>query len=559
MADELIGGLPPLALPLQAGDTVAITRGVAGKGRKTTLEAVTDAVLQIAGNRVLDFIFGAQRGDLLVRNAGGWTRLAAGEAGQVLTTAGPGDDASWQDAPGVLTINETAPDEDGNASLNGGQLGTFGVQAAASLDLATAPETVAISGDDPITSLGGALPAGTRRTLLLLGTPTLVHGPAMQLSTGADIEGEPGDQCGILSTGGGNYVMQWYQRFSGAALVGGGDGVESVNGIEPVDGDVILNGGAIGTVGTVASAATLDLTASAEHVFVTGTTGISSLGSGIHGMWRVLRFEDELLLSHSASLSLITGADITTHAGDQAKFRYYESGPGWGMEWYQRFSGRTLEATFIALDDVPDSYEDQAGKAVRVNGAETGLEFYDPAALETDTIFHTPTRGVSFSFVEALGRWRRLEPSILMANGDRSGGWYYSIYDPALYSSYFGDYLALTLALDGEPSRMPNLRGIYRTRLYIKIAFGTIIPPTGWTLYLLHGQKQQPEGMSDEDFHRNYSFAAFPDYEVVSTDSNTILLECTFTALVPSDGANSHPRYTIEVLRQQFQDQNPPP
>ena len=70
----------------------------------------------------------------------------------------------------------------------------------------------------------------------------------------------------------------------------------------------------------VASAATCDLGAVPGLLLdITGTTTITSFGTVSSGIWKVIKFEDALTLTHNAtSLILPWGANITTVAGDVA-------------------------------------------------------------------------------------------------------------------------------------------------------------------------------------------------------------------------------------------------
>lgn len=99
------------------------------------------------------------------------------------------------------------------------------------------------------------------------------------------------------------------------------------------------------TRGSIASAATCDIgTVDAELITVTGTTGISSLGSTLgatgYGVHKLLTFAGALTLTNSASLACITSANITTAAGDSCMVEYGAS--GWTMLWYARQSGAAL-------------------------------------------------------------------------------------------------------------------------------------------------------------------------------------------------------------------------
>ena len=66
-------------------------------GRKTA--GAGDAE-ELTFSEVLDFVGGAVQGDLLVRNATAWVRLAAGTSGHVLTTYGAGANPGWAAAGG---------------------------------------------------------------------------------------------------------------------------------------------------------------------------------------------------------------------------------------------------------------------------------------------------------------------------------------------------------------------------------------------------------------------------------------------------------------------------
>lgn len=98
---------------------------------------------------------------------------------------------------------------------------------------------------------------------------------------------------------------------------------------------------------TIASAATVNIgAANAEYLAVSGTTTITAFDSVAAGVYRVLKFDGALTLTHNAtSLILPSSANITTAAGDVAGFRSLGSG-NWRCEWYQRASGAALAAGF---------------------------------------------------------------------------------------------------------------------------------------------------------------------------------------------------------------------
>lgn len=78
---------------------------------------------------------------------------------------------------------------------------------------------------------------------------------------------------------------------------------------------------------TIASAATTNIASSdGEQVTVTGTTTITSLGTGFAGCYREVQFSGALQLTHSAALILPGAANITTVANDVYAFRCLSAG-----------------------------------------------------------------------------------------------------------------------------------------------------------------------------------------------------------------------------------------
>lgn len=100
----------------------------------------------------------------------------------------------------------------------------------------------------------------------------------------------------------------------------------------------------------VASATTTDIGAAASnYVRVTGTTTITGLGTIASGVEREVLFAGILTLTHNAtSLILPSGANITTAAGDTARFISEGSG-NWRCVDYERASGAALSAALTSL------------------------------------------------------------------------------------------------------------------------------------------------------------------------------------------------------------------
>lgn len=99
-----------------------------------------------------------------------------------------------------------------------------------------------------------------------------------------------------------------------------------------IPGDVATNYAALDGLtvkgADIASATTTDIgAATGESVTITGTTTITGLGTKAAGVIRFVTFSGALTLTHNAtSLILLTGANITTVAGDTAIFLSLGSG-----------------------------------------------------------------------------------------------------------------------------------------------------------------------------------------------------------------------------------------
>lgn len=99
----------------------------------------------------------------------------------------------------------------------------------------------------------------------------------------------------------------------------------------------------------IASASSIDLgAATGNFVDVTGTTGITALGTVQSGTQRTIRFTGILLLTHNAtSLILPSGANITTAANDRATFISLGSG-NWICTAYTKADGTALVSTSVS-------------------------------------------------------------------------------------------------------------------------------------------------------------------------------------------------------------------
>ena len=99
---------------------------------------------------------------------------------------------------------------------------------------------------------------------------------------------------------------------------------------------------------TLASAATTDIGGqNSPFVEISGTTGITSLGTNYNGP-RFLRFTGALLLTHNATTLNLPGAEnITTVAGDTCIAYPNSAGTGWIVASFQRAASLNTSRTLI--------------------------------------------------------------------------------------------------------------------------------------------------------------------------------------------------------------------
>lgn len=122
----------------------------------------------------------------------------------------------------------------------------------------------------------------------------------------------------------------------------------------------------------IASATTTDLGAVAGHQHdITGTTTITSFGTVAAGIWKIIKFEGALTLTHNAtSLILPGGANITTADGDVAVMVSEGSG-NWRCAAYQKAS-----AAPVTMSPITNSLSGD----VALN--DTGLYFTGPTVAQ---------------------------------------------------------------------------------------------------------------------------------------------------------------------------------
>ena len=162
---------------------------------------------------------------------------------------------------------------------------------------AAASQTINITGTTTITAFD-TIAAGARRRLTFGGALTLTHGPSSLILPGyANIATEVGDTAEFESLGGGNWKCLSYTKVNGRAIAVGA------------------------SIPSITAANNVNIYAPAVPVVsITGATGIGYLGTGVEGQEVTVVFAGVTPLYHSATLVLPGAANITTAAGDTAKF-----------------------------------------------------------------------------------------------------------------------------------------------------------------------------------------------------------------------------------------------
>ena len=180
---------------------------------------------------------------------------------------------------------------------------------------------------------------------------------------------------------------------------------ESVTSVNTKTGAVTLVEDDLNTGnGTIASAPTTDIGGETERrLSVTGTTGITSLGTAAAGIERILTFTDVLTFTHGASLILPGQNDILTANGDSCHCVSLGGG-SWIVVNYSKIIGvtpeirRTLRFSYLSLTGTTTVDAPVAGTSSKVTfefakkrGTITGCQLVTGDARTAGTITAKPT------------------------------------------------------------------------------------------------------------------------------------------------------------------------
>ena len=132
------------------------------------------------------------------------------------------------------------------------------------------------------------------------------------------------------------------------------------------------------------SAATTDIgAATGAYIHITGTTGITALGTKTAGVLRDVVFDGILTLTNSGTLILPGGANITTAVGDTARFRS-EGGGTWRCLGYTRANGRPLTLGVRTITGNDSITIADLGKTILLNSASAATVTFSAVATLGD-------------------------------------------------------------------------------------------------------------------------------------------------------------------------------
>lgn len=212
-----------------------------------------------------------------------------------------------------------------------------------------------------IAAIAGAIAAGAVQSLFsAFADQSERVPPTSGIFTGIQYSQKLGDAFRSVSTGnkgniapanvGGSAVdgLEWIDDSTTPWIkkrfVNGGWAVEGA--LDPTDSSYagVIGGG----IGSIASGSTVDLGSVPQaNVTITGTVTITAFGSSAKsGVIKFIRFNNALILTNSASLTVPGGFDLTTAANDRAIVTHLGSGT-WEITQYTRANGIPVDVSAV--------------------------------------------------------------------------------------------------------------------------------------------------------------------------------------------------------------------
>ena len=228
-----------------------------------------------------------------------------------------GSDAAERDrltSDGVYTTH-------GSIQLNKGA----DVASGTALPVLTDGNYFDVTGTTTITSIN-TTKIGNVIRLHFDGILILTHSADLFLPTAANITTAAGDEAEFVEYAAGDYRCTRYTRATGSALAGLLNVVEDTT--PQLGGPLSTNSHQVqwSKGADVASAAELAILTDGNYFDVTGTVTITSFADIPVGTVVKLHFDAILTLTNNADIICLSAANVTTAAGDEAEFVYFDTG-----------------------------------------------------------------------------------------------------------------------------------------------------------------------------------------------------------------------------------------
>jgi hypothetical protein len=263
-----------------------------------------------------------------------WNINVTGERGATGATGATG--ASGSGTGDMLAANNLSDLANKHVGYTNLRIRGADVASAGTINLDTATgDLVDVTGTTTITAI--TLADGKEATVRFAGALVLTNGASLVLPGGANITTAAGDIAIFRGYATGVVRCASYVKANGRAVL---------TSVTTADvSAAVLAALAFGPFTGIASAATTDLaTVATVGVSISGTTTITSFGTGAN-LLRVGKFTGALTLTHNAtSLILPGGANIATAAGDTFMALSDNSG-NWTVVIYTKATGVPITAT----------------------------------------------------------------------------------------------------------------------------------------------------------------------------------------------------------------------
>ncbi len=205
--------------------------------------------------------------------------------------------------------------------------------SAATADLGSVTSTnIRITGTTNISNFGSTSGDGDAKVVRMAGALTLINSANLILPGSANITTLADDTLNVVCLGSGAWIVTGYKRANGKDI------------IFPSLSNLVASGAMnLQSRTDVASAATTSLgTAGSNFLRVTGTTTITSFGTGASGSWRMVVFAGQLTLTHNATSLILPGAANITTAANDAMTAIALGAGNWMVTSYQQANGKAV-------------------------------------------------------------------------------------------------------------------------------------------------------------------------------------------------------------------------